>query len=84
MMKWLKRYFGGSSLPWNGAYQRCRIWESGPFGTDWRCILPADHEDVEHYPHIFEPELWPGGRHHEAWMKKGNPYAKANPERGQQ
>jgi len=63
-----------SRFPWHGAERRCKVWRLGPFLTDWRCLLPRDHEKVEGHPHIFEPDLWPGGRFRSQWLGTRNPF----------
>lgn len=56
--------------PWNGTHRRCGAWALGPFYTDWRCLLPNDHAAVEGYDHIFEPDIWPGGKLHDEWTQR--------------
>lgn len=58
-------------FPWSGSDRRCGNWKLGPFYTDWRCLLPHDHEKVEGHGHIYEPDLWPGGRLHNEWVGRG-------------
>jgi len=64
-LRWLRYRFCESGRPWWGSDLRCRKWQLGPFGTDWQCVLIWNHEAVEKLPHIYEPDLWPGGEHHE-------------------
>lgn len=37
-------------------FKRCFDRRSGPFGTEWRCLLPRKHEGN----HVYEPDLWTG------------------------
>lgn len=70
-VRWWKARFAGSSRPWFGSERRCRTWCLGPFNTDWRCLLIHDHATVEGLPHIYEPDIWPGGRYHDQWVGRG-------------
>jgi hypothetical protein len=70
-VRWWKARFAGSTRLWFGADRRCRKWQLGPFHTDWRCLLIHDHAKVEGFPHIYEPDIWPGGRYHDEWAFRG-------------
>jgi hypothetical protein len=70
-LRWLKYRFSESGRPWWGSDLRCRKWQAGAFNTDWQCLLVWNHEEVEQLPHIFEPDLWPGGCFHDEWTGRG-------------
>jgi len=43
----------------------------GPFNTDLAMLVDNDHARVEGTPHIYEPDIWPGGRYHNEWVGRG-------------
>lgn len=74
--RWLQYRFAEPGRPWNNSDLRCRHWQAGCFNTDWQCLLIWNHAEVEGHDHIYEPDLWPGGVHHDHFMNLWRVYRK--------
>lgn len=51
-------------FPTFGMSRRCGHYTVGAWLTEWRCLRDWRHDNE----HIYEPDLWPGGSHHESFV----------------